>query len=422
MNRREFIKLLGASASVAAMPTISWASTPTNPQYFFLIHAGGGWDVTSYCDPKENTVGAKEITTWSRTQSTQQVGNIRYAPFANNQAFFEKHYQKMCVVNGIDVKTTNHAGGHLVSMTGKFVESHPSITALFAASQAEQPLLSYLSASNFGNSMGIVPVTELSSAFKNNLQRAANPQLNPNQTRGDRHSYKLITDHELELIKQARIKRLQSLANKVGNLNQDQVLIDRMLNFETTSSSFSDFYTTYSNLESPPHNADTVNIILSAFATNQTNAADFTFGSFDTHTDHDAGHDRQLSRLNDVIDYIWYASELLNIHDKLTIVLTSEFSRTPYYNKDNGKDHWNVGSSIFMRHAPSWGNKVVGSTDEFHNLHKFNLSTMERDEINGQNLTIEHIHMAYRDLLGLNGNAYADLFNFGDAEVPRIFT
>ena len=72
------------------------------------VQAIGGWDVSSFCDPKENQIGEQEITTWSREASALKAGNISYAPFAGNEAFFIKHAHRTLVINGVDAQTNAH--------------------------------------------------------------------------------------------------------------------------------------------------------------------------------------------------------------------------------------------------------------------------------------------------------------------------
>ena len=68
-------------------------------------------DVTSFCDPKTNVSGELEINTWARNADVMQAGNIPYAPFATNGIFFEKYYQDILVINGVDAQTNSHAVG-----------------------------------------------------------------------------------------------------------------------------------------------------------------------------------------------------------------------------------------------------------------------------------------------------------------------
>jgi len=53
MRRRDALRLLAGGAAAAALrPT--WSAAATQPDDFFLfIHAGGGWDVTLWADPRK---------------------------------------------------------------------------------------------------------------------------------------------------------------------------------------------------------------------------------------------------------------------------------------------------------------------------------------------------------------------------------
>ena len=77
-------------------------ATDYTGKLFVFVQADGGWDPTSFCDPKTNTTGEPKINHWADDGDIQEAGNIRYAPFANNQAFFDKYYRRMLVINGVD--------------------------------------------------------------------------------------------------------------------------------------------------------------------------------------------------------------------------------------------------------------------------------------------------------------------------------
>ena len=80
MNRREFNKLMGLAGLSAtgpwSLPGHAITSGYDGP-LFVTIAATGGWDVTSFCDPKGNVAGERTINTWADQESIAQVGNIR---------------------------------------------------------------------------------------------------------------------------------------------------------------------------------------------------------------------------------------------------------------------------------------------------------------------------------------------------------
>ena len=78
---------------------------------FVFVQAQGGWDPTSFCDPKTNVSGELKINHWADSDEIREAGNIRYAPFGDNQTFFEKYYRRMLVINGVDAQTNSHTAG-----------------------------------------------------------------------------------------------------------------------------------------------------------------------------------------------------------------------------------------------------------------------------------------------------------------------
>ena len=145
-TRRDFLKSLPLAAISLGHPILSSAKNFSLSEKFVVtIQAEGGWDVTCFCDPKENQKGEEEITRWSRNNATQQTGNIKYAPFAKNEHFFKKHAEKMLIINGVDCQTNAHLTGQIVSWSGRTSGGLPSITALNSAINGPGLPLSYIS-------------------------------------------------------------------------------------------------------------------------------------------------------------------------------------------------------------------------------------------------------------------------------------
>ena len=57
---------------------------------FVFVQADGGWDPTSFCDPKMNTPGERTINHWAKTAEIRQTGNLFCADFANNPGVFRE--------------------------------------------------------------------------------------------------------------------------------------------------------------------------------------------------------------------------------------------------------------------------------------------------------------------------------------------
>ena len=61
-----------------------------------MVNAGGGWDPTSICDPKWRAYEEEQDPmNYYFTGDIGTAGNIRYAPVAGNQAFFDKYRQRL---------------------------------------------------------------------------------------------------------------------------------------------------------------------------------------------------------------------------------------------------------------------------------------------------------------------------------------
>ena len=164
-----------------------------------------------------------------------------------------------------------------------------------------------------------------------------------------------------------------------------------------------------------------VQIISAAFSAGVSSAADLQLGGFDTHSDHDASHAPLLRYLNESIDLIWQLAEQGGYADRLTVVIGSDFSRTPNYNSGQGKDHWPIGSVIVMQDNPTWGSRTTGITDAGHNALPISFDTLEPDEVDGSTLYPKHVHQALRRLTGIEGSALDAQFPFLNITTPNLF-
>ena len=153
MDRRNFLKLASATGLSVVSPVVygdNGLKEPPRSSYapyegklFLFVNAAGGWDPTSLCDPK----GAAYEDDPERMNNylaadIEEAGNIRYAPVAGNNAFFQKYYERTLVVNGIDMRTNGHEAGNRHTWSGRLSEGYPCMAAFFAgAFGAEQPLM-----------------------------------------------------------------------------------------------------------------------------------------------------------------------------------------------------------------------------------------------------------------------------------------
>ena len=164
ISRRKFLG--GAGPAGLGMcggfqiPLVAAAENYTG-KLFVLIQAEGGWDPTSFCDPKVNVAGEEEINHWSRAGGVQQAGNLPYAQFGANFPFFNKYFDRMLVINGVDSQTNSHSAGVVHNWSGRISEGYPSLSALLSAVHAPGLAMSYLNFGGFSETAGVARYTRL---------------------------------------------------------------------------------------------------------------------------------------------------------------------------------------------------------------------------------------------------------------------
>ena len=434
MKRRDLLKrtmLLGTAGLSLPVPRLYAAPYEGyTGKLLVTVQCDGGWDVTSFCDPKTNQPGEKEITSWSNSNDVQTAGNINYAPFANNQSFFESHFQDMLVINGVDMQTNSHSTGVLHSWSGRNAEGYPTITAMFAAKNAPEQPLSYLNFGGFSATANLIRF----SRFQNvdNLRKLLEPESTGLDDNGEQNA-PLKRSSEMALIREFRRRRTETLLSSSSLVNRQRINLQAYndaLSSKENLKEFQSYLPASSELEgriaannqSDSDLRDQTRLVTAAFESGLTSAADLFIGAYDTHTNHDALHEPLLAHTTDAIELFWHQAEERGVADRITMVIGSDFSRTPYYNGTNGKDHWPVGSFIIMEKNASWTNRMVGQTDEGQNAFKINPNTLERDDRDGTIIYPKHVHKALRRHLGIENSAIEQNLAFANTEDFDFFS
>ena len=423
MKRRSFLKTMASSATLAAFSSLSnrvWAA-PGEYQGRFLVvmQMDGGWDVTQLCDPKTNTPGELDINNWANSSEIQTAGRIQYAPVASNQRLFENHHQKMLVINGVDAQTNSHTTGVLHNWSGRNAAGLPTLTALFAASKAPELPLAYVNNGGFSDTADLIRFSRLND--HNALIDLLDPSVVPwDDTRSLRRSSDISRVQryqqealERKLAKNTLTPRQRANATAYLNARSNRDALDRLKSIIPDSDEIQpNVVLPYVNFESDLMRQ--IQLSLLTFKSGVGASCDLMCHGFDTHNEHDVQHEALYNHVADAIDYFWNFAGELGISDRITLVIGSDFGRTNFYNAENGKDHWPIGSYIVMEESPAWGNRVVGVTDGLHNALKINPSTLKEDPTNdGVLLHPKHVHKALRTYLGIDSLAEQERLTFG---------
>lgn len=418
LDRRDFIKLMGMVGLTVATPwPIRLASAQSADPYtgpiFVTVAASGGWDPTSFCDPKENVPGEREITQWSRNDVTRTIPGspITYAPFANNQQFFERFYADTLVLNGIDAATNSHDVGVRHTWSGQIPEGYPSFSAIAAAVYGSGMPLPYLTNGGYRETAGLATYAEVSNV--RDIQDLINVNRVPNKDDlyHDEDEVAVIERYMGERLaaQQAGTHLLPRQRGTMANLayaraNRDQLqaltvgLPDQLVNPIDQDGLRNDLL-------------QQAQMALICSAAGLTVACDLEIGGFDTHSNHDNNHGPALQRLTNGITYLWDTAEAMGLADRLVVLVGSDFGRTPRYNDGNGKDHWPINSALVMKKNVAWTNRVVGASDEGHSALAINPTTLAVDNgPSGVVLTPAHVQEALREAGGVAADPVASDF------------
>jgi uncharacterized protein (DUF1501 family) len=426
--RRDFLKLCGlASLGVAApvgFPGIARADTrepdPYDGPFYIVFNASGGWDTTYLMDPK----GVGETNRLYKQGDILTEGNLHFAPNAanidqakggmSNEDFFKKYANELLVFNGLDYSVNNHAPCSRYMATGKLDSlAYPTFAALVAACRGPECPLAFLTFGNYSATGNVVPMARV--PYLPTLGRIANADCVEGNTRSPYHedfvnarieeALKNQTDARIAQARLPRIERSQSM------------LYAAQLNSKALKR-----VTPHIPKESPKGRlSQQAEIALASFKAGVCVSANLSIGQFDSHANNDRDQMSLLPELLAGIDYTLRRAEELNLRDKLVIVMQSEMGRTPNYNKGDGKDHWSIGSIMFLGPGIQ-GNRVIGKTDDGQFLIPIDsksLATID-DKDKGTIVRPEHIHLALREFAGIADHPFSEKFPFVIPQEQRL--
>lgn len=415
MRRRDFLASCGAAGLGFAMPV----ANPTNARgedaraepppyegpYFVVFNASGGWDTTYMMDPK----GVNEINRLYKQGDIQTQGNHRFAPTAehidagmSNEGFFKKYGDELLVLNGLDYSVNNHSPCSRYMATGKLDSlAYPTFAALVAACKGSDAPLAFLTFGQYSATGNLVPMARV--PYLNSLNKLANADAVHGVARHPYHD-DFVTDR----IERALEEQMQARVSKVRLPRVERA--HSMLYAAQVNSKALQRVTPYVPTSSPKERLSRqADIALASFKAGVCVSANLSIGQFDSHNNNDPDQMKLIPEFLAGIDYLVTRAEELKIREKLVIVMQSEMGRTPSYNKGDGKDHWSIGSIMFMGQGIT-GNRVIGATDEKQFLVPIDPKTLATDPDKGIRVRPEHIHLALRQFARVDTHEFSQRF------------
>lgn len=425
MDRRDFLKLTSAAGLGVAAANVPFASqagagTPYTGTLYVTLHASGGWDVTSHCDPKGST-GPDDPAPMNHYLATDigtavgSASGMRYAPTPENKVFFDKYAKDLMVINGLDTSTNSHDVGTRVTWSGTLTENKASFAALVAAHAGGSLPMSYISYGGYDVTGGAVAVTRvgnLEAIRKIAFPNIIDPLYDQNKT-------PFYSDDTAARIASVRDARHQAYAGK-QNLPRLQQAMGMLFTARSGQNELKKL-TEYLPAQLEQSNLRRqVQIALAAYRAGICASVNLTTGGFDTHGNNDQQQFARLADIWDGIDYLVTEAKTQGIWGNIVIIVGSDFGRTPGYNAGNGKDHWSISSMLLMGKGIP-GDKVIGKTTDRHNPMNIDQNTLAPVEGGGLRLKPGHVHRALRRLAGIDQSDLAIRFPIKEKEELALF-
>jgi hypothetical protein len=432
--RRDFLKLCALAGLSLAWPdsvaSLFGEETKEEPPYegpyYVVFNAAGGWDTTYLMDPK----GVGGINRLYQEGDILTKGQHKFAPTAqhakagmSNEDFYKEFCEELLVLNGLDYSVNNHAPGARYMATGKLDSmAYPTFAALVAACRGPTCPLSFLTFGNYSATGNIVAMSRV--PYLPSLQRIANADAIDGNLRSPYHS-----DFALKRIEQALREENESRAVAPSGIDVQirlprQERAENMLYAAQVNSKALQRITPHIPKSIPKERlAQQAEIALASFKAGVCVSANLSIGQFDSHANNDVDQMKLIPEFLAGIAYFIRRAEELNIRDKLVVVVQSEMGRTPNYNQGNGKDHWSIGSAMFLGPKIK-GNRVIGATDEKQFAVPLNPTTLACETEKEKSIRVrpEHIHEALRQYAGIAEHPFSKMFPLGVAQKEMLQT
>lgn len=400
VSRKEFLRVLGLAGLSASLPfafskeaEASCTSGVGSPSVFgfplfISVHASGGWDPTSFCDPKGDahninrysaglietltTGGYQEPIKLAPSNATGNTGNGINWLSNENKNFINNYKNKIRIVNGIDTTTNNHDTGPIYIWSGKINVGHPTIAALVAGARGPQAPLAFINNGGYSYTGGVISSSQLNNIDR--IKELARPNREKPSSASDVQTY--FSDCTHQRIEQFRKNRLEKQTVK-QNLPRLQESLKIFKNAREATEKLEFFVAEAESIENRlstdagfKNNFDKnflfkqFMIARAAWKAGLCASVSMSISGFDSHVNHDT---RQRNSLNNLLNGVRLMATEAAAHGGINDVLIavgSDFGRTPRYNAGSGKDHWPITSMMFLGGAIPSGGTTGGSSDD----------------------------------------------------------
>jgi len=419
--RRDFLKACAAAGLGFAFPfrpneaRAKPKDEPYGGPYYVVFNASGGWDTTYLMDPK----GVNGINRLFKEGDILTKGAHKYSPIKQhakggmcNEDFYAEFGDELLTFNGLDYSVNNHSPGARYMATGKLDSlAYPTFAALVAACRGPDCPLAFLTFGNYSATGNLVAMSRV--PYLPSLQKIANADAVEGNERAPYHDKfalerieKALADEQTARSADARLPRAERAENMLYAAQANSKALQRV--------------TQYIPKTSPKERlSQQAEIALASFKAGVCVSANLTISQFDSHANNDPDQMKLIPEFLAGIAYTIRRAGELKIREQLVVVVQSEMGRTPNYNQGNGKDHWSIGSVMFLGRGIK-GNRVIGATDEKQFAVPVDPKTLALDKEKGIHVRPEHIHQALRESAGIADHAFCKKFPLGVTEKDSL--
>ncbi len=346
-------------------------------------------------------------------------GAHKYAPLKKhavggmcNEDFYAEFGDEVLTFNGLDYSVNNHSPGARYMATGKLDSlAYPTFAALVAACRGPECPLAFLTFGNYSATGNLVAMSRV--PYLPSLQRIANADAIEGNERSPYHD-KFALDRIEEALREGN----------VANANQPRLPRaergENMLYAAQINSKALQRVAQYIPKTSPKERmSQQAEIALASFKAGVCVSANLTISQFDSHANNDPDQMKLIPEFLAGIAYTIRRAGELKIRDQLVVVIQSEMGRTPNYNAGNGKDHWSIGSVMFLGRGIK-GNRVIGATDEKQFAISLDPTALKLDKEKGIRVRPEHIHESLREFAGIAEHPLSKKFPLGVPDKEKL--
>jgi uncharacterized protein (DUF1501 family) len=403
LSRRRLLQGAAAGAGALALPRPARAAVAPEDRKFIFVVNYGGWDPTRVFAPAfDNPAVDMEYNAAAVTAGTLEYVGSPERPSV--RAFFEDHWDRSVILNGLLVPSVAHDACLRLALTGRGAQDGADWAAIIGGEAAERFTLPAVALAG-PSYPGIYGASVTSLGQTNQLVGLLTGDLlSRSDERVRRLDWRAESTIDAYLARRGpawrdagagQSARREALGEAYAlSIERTRTLKDLLFSVDWSGGA------TFA--ASAGVAVDLLRLGLSRCATMM-----YLGNAWDTHQANDGAQSQNFELLFGELVALMDLLEATpgeaggTLADETVVVVLSEMGRTPKLNADLGKDHWPVTSALLVGPGLA-GGRVIGAFDELFYGAPVDLDTGEVDEAMGATLSCDVLGGTLLTLAGLD--------------------